>query len=98
MVEGAGGDQAHLEHVATRGQQALDQGLRQGRSREATVAPHGDALATAGADLRSQGLADEIDQLRAEGLADHAADVVGLEDLLGKGRGTFHGQSVLACG
>ncbi|EXI70623.1 MAG: hypothetical protein AW07_03953 [Candidatus Accumulibacter sp. SK-11] len=61
------------------------QGLRQFRARQASVAADRDGALAALGCQRTEAMPDAADDRRRQGLADDAADVVGLEDLLRQG-------------
>ncbi len=87
VVQDRGGHHAHVADLATAVDQALDQLLDQFGAGQAAIAADSDARFAARQAFGADGAADPVGGLGGEGIADHAADVVGAEDAGGQWRG-----------
>ncbi|OIQ80467.1 hypothetical protein GALL_377700 [mine drainage metagenome] len=82
-VHHGGRDHADVDDVDAGFADAARQGRCELRSGEPAVVTDDDAGLVACRGLAADGLADRLDDVRGEGFADDAADVVSLEDLFG---------------
>ncbi|MCY1410408.1 hypothetical protein D9M71_257770 [compost metagenome] len=87
VVKHRGRHHADVGDLAAAIQQALDQLLHQFRTGQAAVAAHGYVGLAPGQAFRADGAADPVGGLGGQGIANHAADVVGAEDAGGQLRG-----------
>jgi len=71
---------AEVDDVEPGRRQPPDQRRRKARPRDAAVAPDGHRLLPLGDRFRSEGAAQVLGECLVDGLTDHAADVVSLED------------------
>jgi hypothetical protein len=89
VVEHRRGDRAQVHHVQAGGGQAADQRRAERRAGQAPVAADRHGLVTGQQRHRAEGTAQFVSKAVVDGIAHHAADVVGLED----GSGNLHGVS-----
>ena len=80
VVEHRRGDGAEIDHVQPRRGQAAHQRGHQARAGEPSVAPDRHRALAGGDGFAAEGAAELLGKVLIDGLADHAADVVGLED------------------
>src|SRR5690606_23551182 len=80
-VEYRGRHHADVADLAAAIEDALDQLFGEFRAGQATVAADGHARLALGEAFRTDGAADPVGGLRRQAVADHAADVIGTEDV-----------------
>jgi len=85
---------AEVDHVQPGRGQATHQRGHQARAGEAPVAPHRHRTLAGGDGFAAEGAAELLGEVLVDGLADHAADVIGLEDA----RVDLHGLSSMRIG
>ncbi|MOA04056.1 hypothetical protein D3C78_1235890 [compost metagenome] len=83
-IQRRGRHQTDVADLATGIGQAFDQLLDQHRAGQAAVAADGNLRLALGERLRANGAADPVGGFGVQGLADHAADVIGAEDAVGQ--------------
>ncbi len=84
VVQRWGRHQADIADLATGVGQAFDQLLDQHRAGQAAVTADRDLWLALGEGLGADGATDPVGGLGMQGLADHAADVIGAEDAVGQ--------------